>query len=515
MLCFGGAVHATTSPSGHDDSFSALWRRAAALYDDAPLLVWDADGGECSFAEADRLVRAMSAALRRRGLTPGDRVMLRARPHPEALLTIWSAWLSNLVVVPLDPDAPQALVRQVARRVGPSLVVGDPGPWPDPGQAPVLLDPPSGGESPKNGTYISDIIDVSRDNPQAFVDPDQASEQRDGAWVFTSGSTGQPKGVRLSRGALVRSGRTLARTYGWRPGDRLLCALGLHGISGLRNPALAALWAGVTVVIPRRRRLAVDLAGPCARRRVTLVTGTPTLVHRLAADDRRLSVDDFADLRLVMTTGLPLDHRAARRLERRLGLTVRSYYGLTETCGICLAQSPARPLPDDGVIGEAVGAEVQVRDRLGRACPDQTPGRLWVRSPNLMAGYLDDSAGCRVVDGWLDTGDRVERGPDGLVRLLGRDDDRVKTRHGEVLYLRAVRRAALAHPGVVDARAEQQARAGEPRVVLEVVCDPSCIHDLRDHLLEELGRHRQPDRVDVVSSLPDLAETPPTGRGRP
>jgi len=521
-----------------EDDLPTLWRRAVRDHGERPYLVDDRDGSVFTYADADALVGALSHRLAAAGLEPGERVAFWGPIHPEAVLLFWAAAHRGLVFAALDPDLPDAAGARLLGRLAPRLALVAPetaaaaraGLGPD--ALLVGLDAPEAGA----GADAADDADAATTGPgevlgdalplSAFLSDDDFAAERPapagdlafapGAVLFTSGTTGAPRGVVLEQQALARSGRLVAEAFGWGAEDVLVGLGDLHVMSGLRNPCVAAVYAGAAVVVADAevRRTPHAVAELLARRRGTILATVPAALRALAAlgPPRR----PLRALRQVLTTAAPLAPSVRAAFEGAYGVAVRDYYGLTETAGLCAAEPPREPGAPaaPGGIGGPVGALFRLVGADGRDVAAGEAGELWVSSTQLMSGYLDEPAATAeaFVDGWYRTGDLARRLPDGGYALVGRLKDVFKNAAGEVVAASAVEEALRARPGVLDAGVVVGRDAGGERldayVVLAVDGADGGAADRERRLAElhrgvvaELGPGRAPTRIHCVDRL--------------
>ena len=459
-----------------------LTERLEETYGGLPVLVMANGGRAISASEIAAMVRAIAGRLRAAGLVPGDCLLISGQPRLDLLVLIWAAWAEGLMVALVDTEMPPDRYAALCHRLRPALVLaGD-----DLGTLPDA--PPAGHALPTDPTAPALIL-------------------------HSSGSTGEPKGIMMSAAALAGSGHTMATAMGWRKGDRLLNLMGLHGMSGLRNIAVAAPLAGVTVVLPESEpaQWLFEAARCCNSDGVTLIATTPALLERLMKFSSHLDVNAFANVRLIMTTGAPLRHETALAVEARFGPRVRPYYGLTETGGICVAAPPWLPLPGSSVIGRSCGPPLEVRDENGSPLPDGRPGELWVGGSNLCLGYFDDPGrtGVMLQGGWFRTGDQVVREPDGWIRLLGRRDARIKTSQGEIVWPAVVEAVLQEDSEVLEAAAcaYEDSVTGDTRLAAFLVpASPPAdgeafLAGIRQRLMGRLDRQSMPARFLLVESV--------------
>jgi malonyl-CoA/methylmalonyl-CoA synthetase len=433
-----------------------------------------------------RRARAHLGALHDLGVTAGARVGVWADGSVASAVALVAHALGDVVSVPLNPHAGPKELAHIVADAAPMLVVGD---VPDGrvGVAVVAL-----GEGP-----LATLRDLDDDHRPALV-------------LYTSGTTGAPKGAVLTRANVASNLDALARAWDWTADDALVHALPLFHVHGLALGLFGPLRRGGRVrVLPRfdPDLLADALADG------TMLFAVPTMYHRLAErlDHAPALATALARARLLVSGSAPLPVREHARLRAHTGRGVVERYGLTETLinTSVRARDGARP----GTVGAALdGIEVRlVDDRRATldVADDATLGEVAVRGPNVFAGYLhrpDATAAARDDDGWFYTGDLATRAPDGAVRVVGRRaTDLIKT-GGYKVGAGEVEAALLEHPAVREAAVRGVADDDlgeriEAWVVLrpEVPCAPA---SLSEHVASLIAWHKRPRAVHAVESLP-------------
>lgn len=429
-------------------------------------------------------------ALRERGIAEGARVAVWATPTLETVIAVTAHALGGVVTVPMNPSVGVTERAHILRDASPAALVGDVGE--------VVID-----EVPTMRVPHGVIPRAA----QRWV----AREDHDPAMVlYTSGTTGLPKGAVLTVGNLASNLDALARAWAWTRDDTLVHALPMFHVHGLALGVLGPLRHGCALrMLPRFD--AADLAGALGDGG-TMLFAVPTMYHRLAERaERDASVARcLAQARLLVSGSAPLPLREHRRIEAATGRGVRERYGLTET----LINTAVRA-GDAGLVGSVGpaldGVSVRLVDDARRdlADDDATPGEVAVRGPNVFAGYLNQpekTAAVRDDDGWFYTGDIATRDATGALRIVGRRaTDLIKT-GGFKVGAGEVEGALLEHPAVAEAavRGVVDDDLGE-RIVAWVVLHPGSSargEELTEHVAASLSKHKRPRSVHVVDALP-------------
>ncbi|MDQ3933289.1 MAG: AMP-binding protein [Actinomycetota bacterium] len=468
---------------------------------DAPGAVFLRGARTMTFAEVAHASQRVAAWLDARGVTAGDRLVIAAANHPDAIVTaLGAARLGVTFVFVHDAIRPAGFAR-ILEQVEPACVLLDDATArlrPAVGDVPVLacdtdrLD----GATPTASLVAPAAAAGGLENTR--VDPL--------CLVYTSGSTGVPRGVMVSHANVAFSAAAIQERLRYRSDDTIGLFLPLSFDYGLYQVFLA-LAARATLYVGALEGLAFRLLGALEREKITVLPGIPSLFSALVGMIAR-GARPPARLRAVTNTGERLAPETVERLRAELpGLEVFLMYGLTECKRVSILlpeELAARPVS----VGRALRgttAEVMLPD--GSTAPDGVPGELVVQGPHLTLGYwrapMETARRFRTApDGTrtLFTGDTCRRDRDGFLYFEGRGDAQVK-RHGFRMSLREIESAALGVPGVVAAAA---VALSEDDLHLFVTRTGSGLtpEALLRVLREQLEPYKVPDRVHVVQSLP-------------
>ncbi|MFP5489371.1 MAG: acyl-CoA synthetase, partial [Acidimicrobiia bacterium] len=383
---------------------------------------------------------------------------------------------AGVPVVPVPADAGPMERDHILRDSGAQLVIGDPD-WPEVDVERVAI--PGAGEP-------SGWADVGADAP--------------GLIMYTSGTTGLPKGAIIPRRAIAAGLDGLADAWGWTPDDRLVHGLPLFHVHGLILGVLGPLRVGSHLTHtgrPTPERYA-DASG-------TMYFGVPTVWSRIVATPEHARA--LARARLLVSGSAALPVPVFEQLRELTGQVPVERYGMTETLITLSTRHDGERRP--GWVGVPItGVETRLRSEAGDDVPHdgETIGGLEVRGATLFDGYLDlpdTTAASMTRDGWFVTGDAVAIGPDGYHRIVGRSSIDIIKSGGYKVGAGEVESALLSHPSVDEA-----AVVGVPdddlgeRIVAYVVghgVDPNA---LIDHVAALLSTHKRPREIRVVGALP-------------
>lgn len=429
--------------------------------------------GGTTFSRGDLFAAATAVAERVAG---AQRVAVLATPTAQTVLAVTGCVLAGVPAVPVPADVGVAERRHILTDSGAQAWLGD------------LPDDTAGLPHIPVRLHARSWHRYAEPPPQATA-----------LIVYTSGTTGPPKGVVLSRAAIAADLDALAQAWQWTPDDTLVHGLPLYHVHGLVLGVLGSLRVGNRLVHtgkPTPENYAA--AGG------TLYFGVPTVWSRIAAD--ATAARALAGARLLVSGSAPLPVPVFAKLAELTGHTPVERYGSTESLITLSTRADGERRP--GWVGlPLAGVQTRLVDEAGQtvAHDAETIGRLQVRGPTLFDGYLnrpDATADAFDADGWYRTGDVAVIDDAGMHRIVGRESvDLIKT-GGFRVGAGEVETALLGHPGVREAAVVGVADddLGQ-RIVAFVVgdADPAA---LIDFVAGELSVHKRPRDVRLVDSLP-------------
>lgn len=447
--------------TGRSPNLAALLAEAARRRPDHPALVWD--GGTLSWRDLEAHAAALARRLAREGVGAGDVVALLLPNTWGLAAALWGGLALGATVAPLNPLLAADERARILGHLGARAVVD---------------------AAPAEETAEAMPI---------------AAAGAPGVILYTSGSTGQPKGAVLSHAALAAANESWAGpVMGLTAADRVLAVLPLAHSFGLNGALLAPLLAGVTVVL-QERFTPEDTLRAIARHRATVFPGVATMFARIL-ESPALEGADLSSLRLAVSGAAPCPWALASEWRRRTGVRIVRGYGMTELFRpISYLAGEATDRPDS--IGRAVpGVELRVVD-----------DELWIRSPAAMDGYLrapEETAAVLAADGWFRTGDLATISDDGYVSIVGRKRELI-LRGGYSVVPGEVEQALLAHPAVAEAAVIGVAHPelGEEVAAFVTLRAGARVEpaDLIAFCRARLAGYKYPRRVTVVEAMPRSA----------
>ncbi|MGO9087689.1 MAG: class I adenylate-forming enzyme family protein [Candidatus Sulfotelmatobacter sp.] len=445
------------------------------------------------------------------GVRPGDRVMIvceNCRAFVAVLLAIASldAW-PVLVSARLSPREVDEIRNHCsARRVIYTTSVS----------------PHAREHAKRDGAVTQEVADLGAIalgplNERAEPEPtDPEVAQRVAALIYTSGTTGLPKGVMLTHRNLLFVAAQSAKIRSLSPEDRLYGVLPMSHAVGLSVVLLGSLLSGATLYLASRFDPAAALA-TLEKEQLTVVLGAPGMFSLLAeyAKLKGLKSLNFRALRIISSSGAPLQPALKSQVESLFGMVLYNGYGVTE-CSPNISQAVVGERRTDTSVGRVLaGVEVQLVGSDHKPVSDGEVGELWVRGPNVMKGYYhapEETAAAINPEGWFNTRD-LARLEDGYLFIVGRTKELI-VRFGLNVYPAEVEAVLNAHPAVVRSavigRSVEGTEGGEEVVAFVQLSPSSPISetDLAQHAAQHLAPYKRPSQILLVQSMP----LTPTGK---
>lgn len=337
----------------------------------------------------------------------------------------------------------------------------------------------------------------------------EVTEADDALLMYTSGTTGKPKGCVLSNRSVCAGGEFTSAAHELTARDRVLCAMPLYHINGQIVTAVAPLVHGGSVVMPRRFSVSSywDLV---ARHQCTWINVVPTIIaYLMNAPTPRERGLDVSRVKFCRSASAPLPPELHRAFEQRFDISIIETFGMTETNAPCFTNPYDPKKRKIGSPGRAFGNEAKVIDpATGREQPRGIPGELMLRGDNVMTGYYKDpenTAKTLEPDGWMHSGDLGYMDEDGFVFVTGRIKELI-IKGGENIAPREIDEALLKHPAVLEAAAVgvPDARYGQD-IMACVVLKPGVecsVEALTAFSRQELGPYKTPKIIRFVTDLP-------------
>jgi malonyl-CoA/methylmalonyl-CoA synthetase len=443
-----------------------------------------------TYGEIAHAAGRLAARLQQFGLAAGERLLVQTGKSVEAVILYFACVRAGAIYLPLNVDYTEAELAYFIADAEPVLAVCRP--------QSVDLFARIGGDA----LAVRTLDQLFAELPEDEAAPVPRRPDDVAAILYTSGTTGKPKGAMLTNGNLVSNGEVLTRLWRFTPEDRLIHALPIFHVHGLFIALHCALFSGATVIfLPRFESGAVIRHMAAA----SVLMGVPTFYYRLLGDPA-FTREAAAAMRLFISGSAPLSADVHRAFEGRSGHRVLERYGMTET-GM-LTSNPYDGERRAGYVGPPLpGVALRIAEfETGRVLPQDEVGIVEVKGPNVFKGYWrnpEKTAAEFRPDGFFITGDMGFVDGDGYVQLVGREKDLI------------ISGGLNVYPAEVEALLDERADVGEAAVIgvphadfgeaVVAVVQPAGPFDpaaVREALRRDLAAFKVPKAIIAVDALP-------------
>ena len=475
----------------------------AATRPEAVYLIAPEPALNMTFAELQRASRRLSHYLSAQGIAPGEKVALLMHNGYQACRLFIGAMYGGYCVSPVNLMAHPSQLEYVLEHCDARIVFA----------APDQLERLQLALSKIKRSI--EIVACDVDSPE-FLPPGRddaaglgaVAEQDDALMMYTSGTTGKPKGVVLANSSVTSGGQFVTAAHELSSADRVMAVLPLYHINAQIVTAVAPLVHGGSLVLPHRFST-TNFWETVAQHRCTWINVVPTIISYLlngtAPREGGLNLDA---VRFCRSASAPLPPSQHRAFETRFRIGVIETMGLTETAAPCFTNPLDEARRKIGSPGQAYGNEAKIVDADGNPLMPHETGEIMVRGPNVMKGYYknaEETARTITPEGWLHTGDLGYLDRDGFLFVTGRIKELI-IKGGENIAPREIDEALILHPAILEA-----ATVGIPdehygqEIMACLVLAPNARfdeEDLRAYCRRELGAYKTPKIFRIVNELP-------------
>jgi long-chain acyl-CoA synthetase len=458
---------------------------------------------ELSYAELDRAARGVAQSLRERGVSPGDKVALLVPNVPEFTIAYFGILYAGATVVPINVLAAAPEVSYFLEDSGACLLIVHPlfeaagRQGAAPLGVPIVV---AAGEADENT-----IAAMAKADP--IDGPHPTSPENTAVILYTSGTTGKPKGAELTHSNLlincsVVAPKLLPPTTGRHRALGTLPLFHSFGQTVIQNGMIAS--GGSVTLLPRFTP--EDAFELIERDQITIFAGVPTMYFALL-HHRGDRAHDVSSLEICLTGGAPMPVEVMNAFEEKFNVEILEGFGLSETSPISsfnVLSKPRKP----GSIGYPVwGVEMCIMDDADHPLPDDERGEICIRGHNVMKGYLNrpDATKETLKNGWFHSGDIGYRDSDGCYWIVDRKKDMI-LRGGFNVYPREVEEVLYEHEDVVEAAVigvPHESHGEEVKAVVALKADAKATpEDLKAFCKDRLAAYKYPRIVEIVPELP-------------
>ncbi|MGB3829236.1 MAG: long-chain fatty acid--CoA ligase [Ornithinimicrobium sp.] len=469
----------------------------AEQHPDQPAIILD--DHRVSYREVDEAAQRLAAWLLQQGVQAGDRIALMLPNVPSFPVIYYGALRVGAVVVPMNPLFKRREIEYYLGDAGAKIIFAMPGEEvqtaADVSNAQVVPVGPEGLDELLADTQPHEQIADRADSDTAVI-------------LYTSGTTGRPKGAELTHHNLDSNQRSTAETLlHLDTDDVVMGCLPLFHVFGMTCGMNAAFANGSTLTLVPRFDPAKALE-VIERDKVTVFEGVPTMYGAmLAAADRADTAPDLSSLRTAVSGGSSMPVEVLRKFEEAFSCVILEGYGLSETSPVASFNHPDAERKA-GSIGTPIrGVEMKLVDSSGADSADGEIGEIAIRGENIMTGYWanEEATAEAIVDGWFHSGDLARKDEDGYYVIVDRKKDLI-IRGGLNIYPREVEEVLYEHEGVAEAAVVgvPHEELGEEVAAYVVLADGASVteDELREHVRSQVAAYKYPRHVHLIDALP-------------
>jgi acyl-CoA synthetase (AMP-forming)/AMP-acid ligase II len=482
--------------------FHELVSHWATLRPDAPALI--EHGRTITYDALDGLVNQTANALAEVGLGRNDRILIVAENSTSAIVLVTAANRLGACCSILNARMTASEIRAIAKFAEPRLI------------AFPLVDPALSNAAralakefcahPLITNDAFGTIEVCPAQDSTRNEEEATPGQELGLIMFTSGTTGTPKGVMLTNHTLLTQGEAQVINRELTPEDSIYLVSPIAHAIGLSSNVISAFASGARLHVTPRFNVG-DLVDLIAAGEVTMMVAVPQLYTRILEHIAKNDLDmTDCKLRVGASGGAPLDPKLKAQVKQVMGVTLSNGYGATEF--VPVTRVPIGMEAESNVVGlPSPGVEVRIVDENGTPLPQGESGEIWARGPFCMTGYFrnpEETSKVMQPGGWLATGDLGEILPNGMLAIVGRKKE-IIIRSGFNVYPTDVEAALTAHDTVMEAAVVGRSVDGNEEVVAFVTAAPGQSIDvevLSAFARENLTAYKIPSEIIVIDTMP-------------
>lgn len=430
-------------------------------------------------------------------LARGDYLALYLPTSIESIAIFYATQLLGITFVPLNINWSPKVIQKIISKLTSVALIGD-----------IQVD---GSINTISTHKIHDVINNTQQ--EKLREFPKITSQDISTILFSSGTTGEPKGIMLSHESLYRKAKLFVKSYIWQENDIVLILGDIHSIDRLRNGCIAPLFVGNSIIVDtKKRKFFSDIADIIEENACTITNMTPTLIKQFNLHHEEIQREKLNSLRMITSAGNILSNEDRRTFEKLFHQQIFTYYGLTEAAGFCAGILPTDIRSNNHFTGKAIECEMKIINEEGHSVASGTKGELLIKSDiPFMSGYYDnlELTEQTIQDGWLHTGDFASLSEEGELNVLGRMKDVFKNIYEELIYPTEIEMVIAKHKEVLECCVfDYQARFAMTRIAVVISTHKPIenkqrlFRELKTLVASELGSHKTPSFYEIVEKFP-------------
>ena len=479
-------------------------------------------GKGTSYGELEQTVARFAGALQDLGVQKGDHIAFLLGNTPHFIISLYASMRIGAVAIPINPIYTPDEISYIIKNGDVKTVIA----------LDLLLPLVEAGVQgfPQVTNYIvcettSDIgekyaalSDAAKSKTKLFtqiiaeathsVEPVEVSSDDTAIILYTSGTTGQPKGAMLTHNNLFSNARDIGDYLQMTNDDRVIATLPVFHVFALTVVVNAPLTRGATIVLAPRFSPS-EIFELAATHKATVFAGVPTMFNFLYQYEDG-DVNAFSNLRLAISGGSSLPVSLLHSFEKKFNVRVSEGYGLSEASPVTCFNPIDRERKPGSIGPSIINVENKVVNELGEEVAVGEVGELIVRGPNVMKGYykMPEETAVAIRDGWLYTGDLARKDEEGYFYIVDRKKDLIIV-GGYNVYPREVEEVLYSHPGIIEAAVVgfPDPNFGEAVHAYVVLKDPTVtVENIKDYCANHIVKYKVPTVIEVIDELPKIQQ---------
>ena len=476
-------------------------------------------GEDTTYAEFEHTVSRFAQGLQDVGIQKGDHVAFLLGNTPHYLIALYAMMRLGVTAIPVNPSYTPDEISYIIRNGDVKAIVALDAllPLVEMGvqafpqvEAFIVCE-----TTPDTAEKVAGLSDVARVKTFLFsqivttasgsLEPVAVTDDETAIILYTSGTTGSPKGAMLTHGNIYSNARDVATYLGFRADDRIIATLPVFHVFALTVVVNAPLLSGATVLLTPRFSPS-EIFALAKAQKATVFAGVPTMYNFLYQLPNS-APNDFSTIRLAVSGGSSLPVALLHNFEEKFNIRVSEGYGLSEASPVTCF-NPLDRERKAGSIGTNINNVInRVVDEYGRDVPVGEVGELIVRGPNVMKGYykMPEETAVAIRDGWLYTGDLAKQDEEGYFYIVDRKKDMIIV-GGFNVYPREVEEVLFAHPNIIEAAivGVPDSDFGEAVHAFVVLKDDikTTTDDILAYCAQHMVKYKVPKVIEILDELP-------------
>ncbi|RNF39393.1 fatty acid--CoA ligase family protein [Planococcus salinus] len=475
-------------------------------------------GKGTTYGEFDQSVAKFAGALQELGVEKGDHVAFLLSNTPHFLISLYATMRLGATAVPINPIYSPDEIAYIVKNSDAKVVIAldkllplvEKAHLAFPAVADYIMcetEPDLAGKLQQLPTEVkgkvSDFTELLKKAPAIGTEVEVATDDN-AVILYTSGTTGKPKGAMLTHGNLYSNARDVGEYLKMTPDDRVIATLPVFHVFALTVVVNAPLMQGAEIVLVPRFN-PKEVFDAVKSRKATVFAGVPTM-YNFMYQYPDVDPADFNTVRLAISGGSALPVALLHNFENKFNVRVSEGYGLSEASPVTCFNPVDRERKAGSIGTSIINVENKVVNELGEEVPPGEVGELIVRGPNVMKGYykMPEETSATIRDGWLYTGDLARVDEEGYFFIVDRKKDLVIV-GGYNVYPREVEEVLFTHPGITEAAVVglPDPDFGEAVHAYVVLKDQDLtIDELKSYCAEHLAKYKVPKHIEILDELP-------------